>query len=194
MRRTLVAPILPDPSRRISPSPANRVSSRPNGIEPKRYPIANAAAKYGAASDQFINSGIRELPRTTLSAAIIHNLPGRQGQADAALEARFVEGRVLRARAQIALVEHVGLVRVEQRRDRPARPAASRPAGSRRISAGRADSAPHEPRKRKAAVMHEAQRRRQQGLEADRPIGGLRRRAGASSRRPADCGRRRSRR
>ena len=36
VRSTLVAPILPDPTLRMSPKPAARVSSRPNGIEPSR--------------------------------------------------------------------------------------------------------------------------------------------------------------
>ena len=36
VRSTLVAPILPEPTWRMSPSPAARVSSRPNGIEPSR--------------------------------------------------------------------------------------------------------------------------------------------------------------
>jgi len=36
VRRTLVAPILPEPIARMSPRPAARVSSRPNGIEPSR--------------------------------------------------------------------------------------------------------------------------------------------------------------
>ena len=38
VRSTLVAPILPEPTLRMSPSPAARVSSRPNGIEPSRKP------------------------------------------------------------------------------------------------------------------------------------------------------------
>jgi len=36
VRSTLVAPILPEPILRMSPNPAARVSSRPNGIEPSR--------------------------------------------------------------------------------------------------------------------------------------------------------------
>ena len=36
VRNTLVAPILPEPTLRISPNPAARVSNRPNGIEPSR--------------------------------------------------------------------------------------------------------------------------------------------------------------
>ena len=34
VRRTLVAPMLPDPMSRISPSPDNLVKTRPNGTEP----------------------------------------------------------------------------------------------------------------------------------------------------------------
>ena len=49
-------------------------------------------------------------PRT----AIIHDPPADQGQAHAALKACFIEGRVLGARAQGALVEHIGLVRIEK--------------------------------------------------------------------------------
>ena len=36
VRNTLVAPIFPEPIVRMSPNPAARVSSRPNGIEPSR--------------------------------------------------------------------------------------------------------------------------------------------------------------
>jgi hypothetical protein len=36
VRSTLVAPILPEPTRRMSPIPPSRVSSSPNGIEPSR--------------------------------------------------------------------------------------------------------------------------------------------------------------
>jgi len=36
VRSTLVAPILPEPIRRMSPKPASRVTNRPNGIEPRR--------------------------------------------------------------------------------------------------------------------------------------------------------------
>ena len=36
VRSTLVAPMLPDPSLRISPAPPRRVMITPNGIDPKR--------------------------------------------------------------------------------------------------------------------------------------------------------------
>ena len=49
VRSTLVAPMLPEPSRRISPSPAVRVSTRPKGMEPSRYPAA-AARRYHQVS------------------------------------------------------------------------------------------------------------------------------------------------
>src|SRR5580704_8210587 len=45
VRSTLVAPILPEPTLRISPNPAARVSSRPNGIEPSRYPSRNGPSR-----------------------------------------------------------------------------------------------------------------------------------------------------
>ena len=36
VRKTLVAPILPEPMERTSGAPANRVISTPNGMEPHR--------------------------------------------------------------------------------------------------------------------------------------------------------------
>ena len=41
VRKTLVAPILPDPIFRKSPSPSNFAIRIPNGIEPRRYPNAH---------------------------------------------------------------------------------------------------------------------------------------------------------
>src|SRR5512145_389033 len=58
VRRTFVAPIFPEPIARMSPSPAARVTTKPNGIEPRRYAPAKAARKYGQTNDQLIGSGM----------------------------------------------------------------------------------------------------------------------------------------
>ena len=45
VRKTLVAPILPDPTFRKSPSPRNFEIIIPKGTEPAKYPKAQAANK-----------------------------------------------------------------------------------------------------------------------------------------------------
>ena len=85
----------------------------------------------------------------------------------------LVEGRVLGARAQLPLVEHVGRVGIEHD-EVGGRAALQPPAGRPRISAGRVDSARRSVRQGDLPGMDEPQGRRQQGLEADRPVRGLR--------------------
>src|SRR3954470_18077640 len=48
VRSTLVAPMLPDPMVRMSPRPAARVRTSPNGIEPSRYPKTKGARRWAA--------------------------------------------------------------------------------------------------------------------------------------------------
>ena len=45
VRKTLVAPMLPEPMERRSPSPAKRVNPSPKGTDPIRYPTATAIRK-----------------------------------------------------------------------------------------------------------------------------------------------------
>ena len=54
VRKTLVAPMFPDPTFRKSPSPRIFDIMMPTGIEPAKYPNAQAAIK---ASGLLVNSG-----------------------------------------------------------------------------------------------------------------------------------------
>src|SRR5437764_1207361 len=98
VRSTFVAPMLPDPIPRMSPSPATRVSTMPNGIDPSRYPITAA----------------RTIPVITLPlpdedrAAVDDRLHG------VALHRAAVERRVLRFRTKALGVDPPGHVGIEQ--------------------------------------------------------------------------------
>ena len=54
VRKTLVAPMFPDPTFLKSPSPKISEIRIPKGIEPARYPKANNASK---TSNLLVNSG-----------------------------------------------------------------------------------------------------------------------------------------
>ena len=54
VRKTLVAPIFPDPTFRKSPSPRAFETRIPKGMEPAKYPNAQAAIK---TSGLLVNSG-----------------------------------------------------------------------------------------------------------------------------------------
>ena len=54
VRKTLVAPMFPDPTFRKSPSPKTFEIRIPKGIEPAKYPNAQAASK---TSGLLVNSG-----------------------------------------------------------------------------------------------------------------------------------------
>src|SRR5579883_289973 len=56
VRSTLVAPILPEPTWRMSPRPAARVSSSPKGIEPSRKPTT-AGHRYTSVQGSPVISG-----------------------------------------------------------------------------------------------------------------------------------------
>ena len=54
VRKTLVAPMFPDPTFRKSPSPRTFEIRIPKGIEPTKYPNIQAVSK---ASGSLVNSG-----------------------------------------------------------------------------------------------------------------------------------------
>ena len=54
VRRTFVAPILPDPIFRRFPSPDHLVKITPNGMDPNVYPTSKAVNRYGQENSQLM--------------------------------------------------------------------------------------------------------------------------------------------
>src|SRR5262245_62161400 len=100
VRKTLVAPILPEPIVRMSVVPASRVRISPNGIEPSRYPNASASSQMiacivGGASHVFVDRA-----------------PRHDRSHHPTLQPRLVERRVLALGFELSAIEHPGHVEI----------------------------------------------------------------------------------
>ena len=154
VRKTLVAPILPEPIRRMSPMPG-RAGSAP--ARTGSSPAGSRRWRRGEKSDHRRARLLRRCaPRNdTLDGSSLRaqrsNLVGRDPGSslapedraavddralDPALHRAAVERRVLRFRAELVGVDPPRRVGIEQRPDRPGAAATSRPTGRPRIRAG----------------------------------------------------------